>query len=93
MINPCPDRGSQPANPLLMTFTFPAAPPQPRPMALDLLDELELISGQAEAVAADLRRLSLDSAVLEQLQPGAGARAQQITCQLETAAEAARGLG
>jgi hypothetical protein len=76
-----------------MTFTFPAAPPQPRPMALGLLDELELISGQAEAVATALRRLNLDPAVLEQLQPGAGARAQQITCRLETAAEAARGLG
>jgi hypothetical protein len=76
-----------------MTFTFPAAPPQPRPMALDLLDELELISAQAEDVATALRRLSLNPAVLEQLQPGAGARAQQITCRLETAAEAARGLG
>jgi len=76
-----------------MTFTIPAAPPQPRPMALDLLDELELISIKAEAVAAALRRLNLNSAVLEQLQPGAGAKAQQITCRLETAAEAARGLG
>jgi hypothetical protein len=75
-----------------MTFTIPAAPPQPRPMALDLLDELELISIKAEAVAAALRRLNLNSAVLEQLQPGAGAKAQQITCRLETAAEAARGL-
>ena len=92
MINPFPDRYSQPANPPLMTFTIPAAPPQPRPMALDLLDELELISIKAEAVAAALRRLNLNSAVLEQLQPGAGAKAQQITCRLETAAEAARGL-
>jgi hypothetical protein len=76
-----------------MTFTIPAAPPQPRPMALDLLDELELISGQAEAVATALRQMKLGLAVLEQLQPGFGARAQQITCRLETAAEAARGLG
>ena len=76
-----------------MTFTFPATPPtHTTPMALDLLDELELISAQAEAVATALRRLNLDPAVLEQLQPGAGARAQQITCRLETAAEVARGL-
>jgi hypothetical protein len=62
-------------------------------MALELLDELDLISAQAEAVATDLRRLGLDPTVLEQLQPGAGAMAQRITCRLETAAEAARGLG
>ncbi|MBU6250953.1 MAG: hypothetical protein KGO47_07305 [Cyanobacteria bacterium REEB417] len=76
-----------------MTITFPAAPPKPRPMALDLLAELELISSQAEAVAADLRRLNLDPVILEQLQPGAGATAQQIVCQLETAADAVRGMG
>ena len=76
-----------------MTFTIPAAPPQPRPMALDLLDELDLISAQAEAVANALRGLGLDPAVLEELQLGAGARAQRITCRLETAAEASRGLG
>ena len=94
MINPCPDQDNkQPAKPFPMTFTIPAAPPKPRPMALDLLDELDLISAQAEAVATDLRRLGLDPAVLEQLQPGAGATAQRITCRLETAAEAARGLG
>lgn len=75
-----------------MTFTIPAAPPQPRPMALDLLDELDQISGQAAAVAAALRDLGLDPTLLEQLRPGAGAMAQRITCRLETAAEAARGL-
>ena len=62
-------------------------------MALDLLDELDLISSQAEAVANDLRRLSLDPTVLEQLCPGAGAVAQRITCRLETAAEASRWAG
>jgi hypothetical protein len=62
-------------------------------MALELFDELELISSQAEAVAAALRQLGLDPAVLEQMQPGAGARAHRITCRLETAAEATRGLG
>ncbi len=92
MLNPCPDQDNQPAK-HLMTFTIPAAPPKPRPMALDLLDELELISSQADAVASDLRRLNLDPAVLEQLQPGAGATAQRVVCQLETAAEALRGLG
>ncbi len=92
MINPCPDRDKQPAK-LPMTFTIPAAQPQPRPMALDLLDELDLISSQAEAVTTALRGLALNPAVLEQLQPGAGATAQRITCRLETAAEAARGLG
>jgi hypothetical protein len=76
-----------------MTFAFPATSPQPRPMTFTLFDELELISAQAEHVATALRQLSLDSAVLEQLQPGAAARAQQITCRLETAAEVARGLG
>jgi hypothetical protein len=76
-----------------MTLTFPAAPPQPRAMALDLFDELDQISSQAEAVATELRRLGLSPAILEQLQPGAGATAQKITCRLETAAEAARGLG
>ena len=76
-----------------MTFTIPAAPPQPRSMALDLLDELELISSQAEAVATALRDLALDPTVLEQLQPGAVATAQRITCRLETAADATRGLG
>jgi hypothetical protein len=81
-----------------MTSTIPAAQPQPRPMALDLLaldllDELDLISSQAEAVATALRGLTLSPSVLERLQPGAGARAQRITCRLETAAEAARGLG
>jgi hypothetical protein len=76
-----------------MTFTFPATPPTlATPMALDLLDELELISSQAEAVATALRQLSLGPAVLEQLQQGARARAHLITCRLETAAEAARGL-
>jgi hypothetical protein len=92
MINPCPDRDYQPAKPL-MTFTFPAAPPQPRPMALDLLDELDQISSQAEAMATALRGLALDLLVLEQLQPGAVATAQRITCRLETAADATRGLG
>jgi hypothetical protein len=62
-------------------------------MALDLLDELDLISSQAEAVATALRSFDLNPTVLEQLQPGAGATAQRITCRLETAAEAARGLG
>ncbi len=76
-----------------MTFTIPAVPTRPRPMALDLLDELDQVSSQAEAVALELRRLGLDPSALEQLQPGAGAMAQRITCQLETAAEAARGLG
>jgi hypothetical protein len=76
-----------------MTFTIPAAQPQPRPMALDLLDELDLISSQAEEVATALRGLALSPSVLEELQPGAGATAQRITCRLETAAEAARGLG
>ena len=92
MINPYPDRDSQPAK-TPMTLTFPAAPPKPRPMALDLLEELDQISSQAEAVAIELRRLGLAPAVLEQLQPGAMATAQRITCRLETAAEAARGLG
>ena len=92
MINPCPDRDKQPAK-LPMTFTIPAAPPQPRPMALDLLDELDLISSQAETVATALRGLGLDPALLEHLQLGAGARAQLITCRLETAADAMRGLG
>jgi hypothetical protein len=76
-----------------MTFTIPAAQPQPRPRALDLLDELDLISSQAEEVATALRGLALSPSVLEELQPGAGATAQRITCRLETAAEAARGLG
>jgi hypothetical protein len=76
-----------------MTFTIPAVPPQPRPMALDLLDELDLISSQAEEVATALRGLALSPTVLEELQPGAGGTAQRITCRLETAAEAARGLG
>jgi hypothetical protein len=62
-------------------------------MALDLLDKLDQISSQAEAVVTALRGLGLDPALLEQLQPGAGATAQRITCRLETAAEAARGLG
>lgn len=93
MINPCPDRDKQPAKPPPMTFTIPAVPTRPRPMALDLLDELDLISSQAEAVATALRGLALGSSVLEELQPGAGATAQRITCRLETAAEAARGLG
>jgi hypothetical protein len=84
---------TKPANPPAMTITIPATPPQPRPMALELFDELELISSQAEAVAAALRQLGLDPAVLEQMQPGAGARFQQITCRLETAAQATRGLG
>ena len=92
MINPCPDQDKQPAK-LPMTFTIPAAPPQPRPMALDLLDELDLISSQAEAVATALRGLALAPSVLEELQPGAGATAQRITCRLETAADASRGLG
>lgn len=61
-------------------------------MALTLFDELELVSAQAEDAATALRRLNLYPAVLEQLQPGAGARAQQITCRLETAADAARAL-
>jgi hypothetical protein len=76
-----------------MTFTIPAAPPQPRSMALELLDELDQISSQAVAVASALRHLNLDPAVLEQLQPGAVATAQRITCRLETAADATRGLG
>jgi len=92
MIKPCPDWGQQPAKPP-MTFTFPAAPPQPRPMALELLEELSQISSQAEAVATELRRLGLGPAILEELQPGAMATAHAITCRLETAAEAARGLG
>jgi hypothetical protein len=75
-----------------MTFTFPATPPQPRPIALDLLDELELVSAQAEDAATAMRQLNLDPALLEELQPGAGARAQLITCRLESAAEAARAL-
>jgi hypothetical protein len=75
-----------------MTFTFPAAPPQSRQIALDLLNELELVSTQAEDVATALRQLGLDPAALEQLQPGAGARAQRITCRLETAAQSARAL-
>jgi hypothetical protein len=75
-----------------MTFTFPAALPQPRPMALELLDELDQISSQAVAVATALRGLALDPIVLEELQHGAVATAQRITCRLETAADATRGL-
>lgn len=88
----CPDRDQddQPANPQPMTITFPAAPPQPRPMALELLEELDQISSQALAVAEILRGLRLAPDALEQLQPGAGATAQQITCRLESAAELVR---
>lgn len=90
MISPSPDR-DQPAKPP-MTFKIPAAPVKPRPMALQLLEELDQISGQAEAIALELRRLELSSAVLEQIQPGASVTAGRIVCRLETSAEFLRHL-
>lgn len=87
--DPCHDRG-QPANP--MTFTFPARPATPRPIVLDLLEELEQISSQAEAVAQELRRTGLLPRQLEEIQDGASAAAERCVCRLETAASAARGL-
>ena len=75
-----------------MTFTIPAAPPKPRAMALDLLEELEHISSQAEAVALELRRQRLNGALLEQMEPGASVAAQRITCRLESAAAFLRHL-
>lgn len=87
--NPCHDRDHQPATP--MTFTIPCRLALPRPMALELLDELAQISSQAEAVALQLRRV-LSAEQLEQLQPGASATVEQVVCRLETAAGALRGL-
>ena len=91
MINPCPDRDNpQPANP--MTFTIPARPAAPRPMALDLIEELDQISSQAEAVALELRRLGLTASQLEQVAAGGAAAAERCICRMETAATAVRGL-
>lgn len=91
MISPGPDRDKQPAKPP-MTFTIPAAPPKPRAMALELLEELDQISSQAEAVALELRRLGLSGGLLEQMEPGASVTAQRITCRLESAAQFLRHL-
>jgi hypothetical protein len=77
-------------HPPQMTFNIPA-PAFDLPIALGLLDELELISAQALPVATALRQLNLDPAALEQMQPGADATAQRIICRLETAAEILRG--
>lgn len=76
-----------------MTITFPAAPPRVQPMPVQLLEELELIASQAEALADELSRLELSPELLELLRPGTAAQAQRITCQLETAADRVRGLG
>ena len=75
-----------------MTFTFPARAAQPRPMAAELLDELELISNQAEAVAAALAGLCLDPHSLEAVEAGSAFRAQVSCCRLETAAQHLRHL-
>ena len=91
MIGPYPDRDHQPANPP-MTITVPAAPPNPRAIALELLEELEHISSQAEAVALGLRRLGLSGNLLEQMEPGASVTVQRITCRLESAAAFLRHL-
>ena len=80
-----------------MTNTFSDKHYQPASqscvIALGLLDDLDRISSQAEPLATALRGFGLDPAVLEQLRPGAGATPQRITCRLETAADAMRGLG
>lgn len=91
MISPSPDR-DQPAKPHPMTFTIPATPVKPRPMAAELLEELDQISSQAEAIAVAIRRLCLDPDLLEATEPGSAAIAQRSCCRLETAAEHIRGL-
>lgn len=75
-----------------MTFTIPARPTLPRPMALDLIEELDQISSQAEAVALELRRLGLSALQLEQVASGGAATAERCVCRLETAATALRHL-
>jgi len=75
-----------------MTFTVPARPAKPKPMALDLLDELEQIATQAEGLAMTLHRLCLDPDLIDEIKPGSSARAQRSICGLETAAQHLRHL-